>query len=284
MMCLMSHVALSVLVCSTCWHEVHQQPVDDEDAEADANEEEQPVGTISRFNEDYYCEVLSAAIESEGDSHVLKLGFNLRGDGSLGPLQPPALSKVVVGDGVHLVLAKTAIKQKDSYQIQGFLYFDCSESIDAVLSEQVLFEYGAEGYSTTAIIVPNSTYVGSQTIPECPNGHKMVPSIWRREGYEYGYTCNKCQCSYMDARWVCTECQDDYCFNCDPAQTKLVKCTADHYMTRVENNPYSKNKVPFCDECRRGDIINEDGDEYHCKHCQYDLCIPCAQKQLNASE
>lgn len=99
---------------------------------------------VSRYNNDYWCEVLDAY---RGDDFV-KLAFHVHGNMSLGPLQSPLDSKVFAFGKVAGV-TEHSIELESETEIKGTLVLRFDESIPA--SESVLFSYGSAGYSQVLV-------------------------------------------------------------------------------------------------------------------------------------
>ena len=277
---------MSIIVCAVCWDAYTAQPEEPCESSATPSQElAQPQGTTSRYNELYYCEVTAVSLVSHASPPSLMITFNVRGDGSLGPLQDPMLSRLHIrmnsddDEGVDVSPVKISILQKDMYQIRGVLTFELDDCNDDLLTATVNFIFGQSGYSSAMLSLPGSRLVGGAGVPTCTGAHAMVITAFCRNGYEYGYVCNICRKHMSGERWHCLACKDDYCFQCKPAVANLIQCQKHHFMRVCASTPYA-GALPSCDVCRRANIMN-DGDAYHCKECKYDLCISCAQKQLN---
>ena len=67
----------------------------------------------------------------------------------------------------------------------------------------------------------------SKTFPKCVNNHAMIPSTFsgmtRDGGYSDGHFCDLCTTkgSSTDARWYCSECGIDCCFQCRPVEDSV---------------------------------------------------------------
>lgn len=269
-------------VCRACYMSIKDSTaaIDAEDEDENVLRVDQPEGTRSKYNDDYYCDIRRVTFQSAEDEGLLMIiSFNIRGDGSLGPLQDPSTSRVIVG-GREVHAKEVKIFIDDYFQKQGDLYFEIPNSMqEPFTSEKVVFVFGSSGYSEATIAIPGSDYHHCD-FPKCTNGHTMTVSEFAEDGYESGFICNFCrEAKPISFRWFCKSCQDDYCFNCRPCQVMNPSCQNEHTMERRTTKPAGYSGV-YCDNCGRGGL-QHDCEFYHCKDgCNYDLCLSCASEQV----
>ncbi len=255
----------------------------------------QPAGTVSKYtsNDKYYCQVKCITVSAVRDTDAvtkevsvhLTLDFNLRGDGSLGPLQDPAASTLHVSvdeDAEEIVFRPVSlvVYTRDVYQITGLLHYDIPPTAcPSLFQKRVTFQCGSSGYSLALLVIPESTY-RSDDRPICTRDHQMVMSDYCLEGYVTGYVCNKCRSLKKGTRWLCLQCHDDYCFDCSPASLLDPLCLRRHVMVHTFKKPPEYGGAPRCDCCKKEGL--QTSDFYHCTPCGYDLCVSCAHKSVLA--
>lgn len=100
---------------------------------------------VSRFNNDYWCEVL----ESYRGEDYVKLAFHVHGNMSLGQLQSPLDSKLYALGQVFSVAEHGFEIEDYNGSIKGGLVFKLGSPISA--TDSILFSYGSSGYSQTEI-------------------------------------------------------------------------------------------------------------------------------------
>lgn len=269
------------LMCETCYNNIQNS-----EAAIRAEEEEeqlkirQPEGTRSKYNDDYYCDVESLTFKTGevGEGLLLTVSYNVRGDGSLGPLQSPSTSKLYVGDNA-ISSFETKIFIDDRYQKKGDLIYKVPKTYEEDFSsKKVSFVFGTSGYSEAILFIPGSSY-NNVVFPICSNNHYMLISDCADGNYQYGYVCNKCRIHKPPGfRWFCGECNDDYCFNCDPCQPMHPLCSNAHFMERRTTLPKNYSSAN-CDGCGRTQL-QHDSAFYHCAEgCNYDYCLKCSSEQ-----
>jgi hypothetical protein len=274
-------------VCQTCWDMIRatqeaQQETEKEDEDWDICD--QPEGTRSSYSKSYYCDVPRIAFKASDDetSFFTCVSYSVRGDLSLGPLQDPSSSRLVV-DGRKIVPCGVKVYIRDAFQIQGELLFETPMSdLEAFVTKPVGFIFGSSGFSTAKLIVPNSQEVLECNFPHCTNGHVMVISDYNEGGYRAGYECNTCCAVKRGLRWLCKDCTDDFCFSCEPVQPMQPTCgkNSEHILERRTTNPKEYRGSARCDKCRRTNLA-QDPEFYHCKDgCEYDFCLKCATEQI----
>ena len=209
-------------VCQGCWNDIQNtQKTDSSEEDAVTVVKcDQPTGTISRYNDSYYCEIKQVSASPGIDGAVeLTLSYNVRGDGSLGPLQEPNSSHLIVGS-TSLSSSKVTLIVNDRFQKMGDLLFVVPEHlVNSLLVDHVGFIFGKFGYSTANLLIPGSQIVVAETnhsVPVCSNNHARVVSNYSGGGYSSGFICNRCRRLQRGSRWFCASCHDDFCFSCEP--------------------------------------------------------------------
>ncbi len=285
-------------VCQKCWNDIAAAEAVAKKQAAVApkvtNKTEATVqlnNTYSRYNADYYCEVKRVVTRTIDNGAVeVVLTFNIRGDGSLGALQEPQSSHLLIGS-TKLTCTKAVIATKDIFQITGELIYTISVAMkDNLLTEKIGFVFGQSGYTTATLQVPNS--INAESVPLCGQNHKMVESDFHGGGYATGYVCNKCRKSKKGSRWLCQGCQDDYCFDCVPSQSGATSTTATAAVSGAKSKapPVCTNRHVMeisdyrgggyatgyvCNKCRK----SKTGSRWLCKACQDDYCLSCEPKR-----
>lgn len=272
---------------------------------------DQPGGTSSRYNSSYYCDILEVGV----DQTKLVVGFNVRGDGSLGSLQDPMTSKISIGNWqVHASRCKTKIK--NIYQIAGELEFDVDveDSSIGVLSSSVYFTFGQSGYSSALLQIP-----GAENIVEIPNPvivtcheHPLVVAT----GEGYGWACDgmnlpggcKSGCTgfYQTTGWdryrCPSGCNYDLCRLCIlsymsedqnqsyehlhlPELSSVVHVnTHSHPLTINKNdNGWACDGRKEAEGCKSGCTGFRQSygwKRYRCNACDFDYCENCARANL----
>eukprot|EP01041_Mallomonas_annulata_P000974 gene974-1892_t len=113
----------------------------------------QPQDTQSRYNADYCCDILALGIDfSNCLAYIL---FSAHGDQSLGDLQSPLTSKIIIGHilcGTALSRFQTAVRR----EIAGFLRFNVCDvtDINTIQTLGIQFQYGLSGYSPVSLVLP----------------------------------------------------------------------------------------------------------------------------------
>eukprot|EP01038_Epipyxis_sp_PR26KG_P008916 gene8916-12024_t len=266
-------------VCETCFNNIQQSAAA---ISAQENENEmavdQPEGTRSKYNDNYYCDVKKVTFRSAEHGLMMIVSFSERGDGSEGPIQEPSTSRISIGE-TEIEASESQIFIRDYYQIQGDLHFFIPTTMqNEFFTEKVGFMYGASGYTEALISVPGSTYCNNQ-FPVCKNNHIMPVSAYNEGNYRAGYVCNTCREAKTGFRWFCGDCTDDFCFSCVPLQAMKPVCLNGHPMDRLTTKPAHYSSAN-CDVCRRKGL-QHDCEFYHCNEgCNYDLCIGCASLQI----
>lgn len=272
-------------VCQACWDNIQatqraQMQAENEDADWDICD--QPEGTRSKFNDSYYCDVQRVACKVSDDKSTFYtcVSYSVRGDTSLGALQEPSTSHLVI-NGRNVAPSEVKIYIRDPFQIQGDLIFVTPiGQLTEFITKPVGFVFGSYGYSTAKLIVPNSQEVHECRFPTCRNGHLMPISDYTGAGYSTGYVCDKCRVGKRGLRWFCQPCTSDFCFSCDPVQPMQPVCLKQHTLERRTTNPKEYRGHARCDKCKRTNLPN-DPEFYHCKDgCKYDLCLKCASRQI----
>jgi hypothetical protein len=118
------------------------EPLDDIEHHEHAQDPE-PIAE-SRFNEAYYCNVLSFAVDlGEGRASVT---FSAHGDGSLGPLQGAELSSLCL-DGEACEHVEDHLEEVSEGHVQGTLVY----TYDGCGEEEITFSFGESGYSAAEL-------------------------------------------------------------------------------------------------------------------------------------
>lgn len=284
-----SAMTCNYALCPTCYDMIQHSKTVIASTEAKKNQGQskhddeitvdQPQGTRSRYNDDYYCDVEQITLRAQDDNSVhVAVTFNVRGDGSLGGLQDASSSRIhLAGNELHSI--NQTIYIADYYQQRGELLFVVPASLkDAFYSTRVTFVFGASGYSDALLTFPGSTYRDT-SFPRDAKGHVMIISNYSQSGYRTGFICDICRSHKpVSYRWFCQTCHADQCFRCTPSQVMHPVCSRRHSMDRYTSKPKSYGSVR-CDVCRRRQLEN-DPEFYHCEDCKYDLCLTCASKQV----
>lgn len=210
-------------------------------------------GTVSRFNGAYYCEI--SCVSLIASTNTLTLTFNLRGDGSIGPLKSPTETRLKVGSNSHAA-SSHKILTSDKFQITGFLNYVVN--VADVKSKKVEFQYAPEGYSMVVLLVPLSTAKIENCIPTSRTGEPMFVSDYAGPGYSTGWICSYCRVHKKGERWFNNKTEDDYCFSCVAAPSLLPKCGKGHIMDRYapcsmpeQYKRRFKNPSIYCSGCKK---------------------------------
>ena len=114
----------------------------------------------------------------------------------------------------------------------------------------------------------------------CPTGHKLKSFNTGRTGF----SCDVCSstASPFDTFFGCRACNYDLCGNCNRRHDQLNKSSG-----KCKNGHKLKTFVPGrsgfgCDGC--GKSLSANAQVYGCRHCNYDLCNNCNQKQGASSK
>jgi hypothetical protein len=271
-------------VCEFCWADIKSadkaEADEDDEEEQKIPEVEQPQGTISRYNEFFYCEVqkMKVAPHTADEGVDIQVTINVRGDGT-SPLQTPEGSRFIVDGKAVNVTPKVAYMSRDAYQILAVLTYQVTDEsiLNDLGTKLVEFKYGSAGYKPVRVFVPGSLYRADMA-PTDEAGHKTVISNYSEGNYATGFVCNICNKSGLGERWFCQDCSADFCFNCNPAGVVYPNCANGHAMTRFTKMPpdYNDKTRVNCDECKARSI-HLNYEFYHCTEgCRYDLCISCA--------
>ena len=98
----------------------------------------------SKYNAEYYCNAaITFAKGKTPDMCTVEVCYEVHGDGSLGPLQDPASSSLLV-NGNKPTLAKASKTEESPTQIKGTLEYEANISIGS----RVDFTFGTGGYSS----------------------------------------------------------------------------------------------------------------------------------------
>lgn len=92
------------------------------------------------------------------------------------------------------------------------------------------------------------------------------------------FLCVYCQSIKQGESWHCRRCLFDMCLECVEKLEKSiacegkVKCARDHKVKFVSSLPIKYSGVYNCDGCQKS---FENVGAFHCKQCNYDLCVEC---------
>lgn len=92
------------------------------------------------------------------------------------------------------------------------------------------------------------------------------------------FLCVYCQTIKEVESWHCRRCLFDMCLECVEKLEKSiqyeghVKCTRNHKLKFVSSLPIKYSGVYNCDGCQK---TFENVGAFHCKRCNYDLCMEC---------
>lgn len=245
---------------------------------------QQPTGTATRHveNGEYYIEIpsVSVTISSEGAVSVYAQ-YNVRG-GDEG-MPNPETCRLYVGDLEPILPNSQNIFTKDEFQITGMAVFNLpAEYVDPACAEAVYLDGGNEYFTKIPLQLPGASFEHTPNVPGCGGEakHPMIISDYDGGAYnEEGWVCDRCTRHLDRERWWCkTDCSD-VCFTCHPAPVLYPKCPDGHTMER-----WQSGKMPpaydecICDICDR-DGLQHNSEYFHCKDCEYDSCLSCAQQQ-----
>jgi hypothetical protein len=132
----------------------------------------------SRYNSENYCDatITFAKGKSPGTCSV-RVCYQVHGDGSLGPLQDPATSSLLLNKK-RLALVKTSKIEESTNRIKGTLEYEACLS----LGTRIDFSFGIEGYSTFGDVV--------SSLEEAEGERRMnkagLASFMRHKGLAHG--------------------------------------------------------------------------------------------------
>ncbi|OMJ84811.1 hypothetical protein SteCoe_13998 [Stentor coeruleus] len=125
-----------------------------------------------------------------------------------------------------------------------------------------------------------------QTLSEkCPSGHNLVYSDHQIQLYKALYnteefTCNSCGNKFITKKnYHCSPCEYDLCDNCYNILHKGMEnginkvCKRNHVLKYYHDSSIYYRGEVYCRICNKS--RNKIG-SFHCRKCQYDICIPCA--------
>ena len=105
----------------------------------------------------------------------------------------------------------------------------------------------------------------------------MVVSNYAKGTYRCGWACNICGQTGRGYRWLCLECESDYCFTCRPNTTNLLISTqflcdsGEHEMIVSDfAGGYYANGWK-CNICKHNGL----GKRWFCQSCETDYCFDC---------
>lgn len=110
-------------------------------------------GVKSTYNAQYQCTITRLVL----DHTRLEIVISERGDGSLGPIQPPEYSRVTLtakaGAARALALRTSRWDKLDSNTAIGSLVYDVAPLFEAAEGARLTFTYGSAGYSAATLLV-----------------------------------------------------------------------------------------------------------------------------------
>jgi hypothetical protein len=149
----------------------------------------QPSGTISRYNTSYFCTIL--AVGYSFDDRMILVRFRVCGDGSLGPLQSPLESQLIVEDdgeaGQECDAEVTYFAREDeNAEYIGTIRFEADYEIltSDVPAGRLFFRFGSDGYSRTPIYLPDRDATGNNTTFAAALAHHTEESASRGRDIE----------------------------------------------------------------------------------------------------
>jgi len=114
----------------------------------------QPNPTVSIYNFSYYCGVISVEVIQRGLNLIVEVAFDVRGNQSLGAIQDPHMSTLLVG-ALRLRRIAAAINDRDARRITGTLSYEIDiTQCENLNVEPVHFIYGEGGYSKARLLTP----------------------------------------------------------------------------------------------------------------------------------
>jgi hypothetical protein len=126
----------------------------------------QPLDSVSRFNASYYCTIF--AVGFNFDDGMILVRFRVCGDQSLGALQSPMESQLVLEDDGEAgqdcdTEGSFFVRADYSSEIIGTIRFEADyETLTAdVPPGHLYFRYGSDGYSRAPIFLPGRTDTGN---------------------------------------------------------------------------------------------------------------------------
>jgi hypothetical protein len=266
-------------ICGLCWDSIKNglddakiAPPPAPDVADDKIRVVQPFCTKSKINESNYCIVNE--ISREGESFYVEI--NCLCDNTWGAAADPTSEAklTVVTNGTSKVINanKFERRSKDKFQVKGLFTF----RIDAATlsaANAVYFRYGGK-HGQQLVYLPGAEPYSSISVPVCSNGHLMAISDYAEGGYAYGFGCNVCRLNKTGERWFCQDCQDDYCFECEPSIICHPLCPNHHPMTR-HNRSAADDYIDIC--CGRcNENLSDRIEHYYCGLDSIALCLTCA--------
>lgn len=110
---------------------------------------------MSLHNDSYYCNVLAVGIDSH--NNILYVRFSVYGDNSLGALQHPKYSRLILNGNNIANNVDVFTVRASAIEILGTLKFVLANRIDIFDSanlEALHFSYGQSGYSLVQLNIP----------------------------------------------------------------------------------------------------------------------------------
>jgi len=100
----------------------------------------------SRFNEYYFCDI----VRLEFNQNDFNVHIEVRGNGSLGPIQDPERSRLFIGTNLNPIPYRTiSFSVRESNVVKGFFNYD---SFHLVPGRNMFFQFGVTGYSKVCIL------------------------------------------------------------------------------------------------------------------------------------
>lgn len=206
-------------VCPTYWSDIHASKTSSVKVEGKALQ--QSINTVSRYDAAYYCRVKEVrVVKTEENAANAMLNVSCRGDLSLGAIQDPRSSSLIVdsdGDEERIACSNCSVLSRDAYEVAAILTYVVTDA-SLLFESKVMFQFGSSGYSRVTKAVPNSSYNDAGTaVPHCANGQPMERSTYSEGGSVNGFICDACSGTMLGERWFCKECSSDLCYDCEPS-------------------------------------------------------------------